>query len=95
MTSKRGRIGSSFENFLEGDGIRDEVTAGAIKRVIARQLVAAMEAADISKAEMARRMKTSRSHLDRFLDPNNANIQLDTLFRAAKVIGRQVKVELV
>ena len=92
---KRGRIGSSFDNFLKEDGIYEEVTAAAIKRVIARQLREAMLAANMSKAEMARRMKTSRSHLDRFLDPDNARVQLDTLIRAARLVGRQVKLELV
>lgn len=95
MTRKRGRIGSSFDSFLKEDDIRDEVTAGAIKRVLARQLVDAMQAANLSKSEMARRMNTSRSHLDRFLDPNNSRIQLDTLFRAAEIVGRQVKLELI
>lgn len=94
MTGK-GRIGSSFEEFLKDEGIHAEVTAAAIKRILARQLAEAMEAANISKAEMARRMQTSRSHLDRFLDPSNTSVQLDTLFRAAKAVGRQVKVELV
>ncbi len=88
------RIGSSFDDFLREDGIYEEVTATAIKRSIARELETAMKAQSVTKAEMARRMVTSRSQLDRLLDPNNDKVQLDTLYRAASALGRSLKLEL-
>ena len=75
--------------------IRREVTAVAIKRVLARQVEAAMSDGGLSKAEMARRMRTSRSQLDRLLDPENDSITLATLQKAAMAIGREVRLELV
>lgn len=88
------RIGSSFDDFLKEDGIYEEVTAIAIKRSIAREIEVAMNAQSITKAEMARRMATSRSQLDRLLDPNNDKVQLDTLYKAASALGRNLKLEL-
>ena len=93
MTSK-GKIGSSFAEFLKEDGIYDDVTATAIKRVLAAQILQAMTDGAISKAEMARRMKTSRSQLDRLLDPEQTTTQLDTLFKAAHAVGREIRIEL-
>ena len=95
MTERKGRIGSSFDEFLKEDGLYEEVTAGAIKRVLTRQIAEAMVAGGISKTEMARRMRTSRSQLDRLLDPDNTKIQLDTLYKAASAVGRRVHLELV
>jgi antitoxin HicB len=92
---KRGTIGGSFDDFLKEEGIYEEVTAVAIKRVLAWQLAEAMRTQGMSKNEMARRMQTSRSQLDRVLDPDNDRIQLDTVFKAARVLGREVKLELV
>ncbi len=94
MTAKKGRIGSDFDDFLKGEGLYEEVTAGAIKRVLTQQISDAMKAGDISKSEMARRMNTSRSQLDRLLDPANTRIQLDTLFKAARAVGRNVRLEI-
>ena len=94
MTSEKGRIGSSFDSFLKTEGLHEEVTAGAIKRVLTRQITEAMKAAHISKSEMARRMRTSRSQLDRLLDPDNTKIRLDTLYKAASAVGRKVRLEL-
>ena len=94
MRAKRGRIGSDFDDFLKQEGLYEEVTAGAVKRVLTRQITEAMKAADISKSEMARRMRTSRSQLDRLLDPANTKIRLDTLFKAARAVGRSVRLEL-
>jgi DNA-binding phage protein len=91
----KGRIGSSFDDFLREEGIYEETTARAIKRVIARQLDALMEDQGMTKAELAKRMKTSRSQLDRLLDPENGSVTLDTLTRAAKAVGRQLRMELV
>ena len=93
--SRKGRIGSSFEDFLREEGIHAEVTARAIKRVIARQLDALMADEGITKAELAKRMKTSRTQLDRLLDPENESVTLGTLTRAAEAVGRQLRVELV
>ena len=87
-------FGSSFEDWLKKEGIYEEATAHAIKRVLAWQIEQAMKAQKISKAEMARRMHTSRTQLDRLLDPNNDKVQLDTVQRAAAAIGRTLKLEL-
>ena len=92
---KKGRIGSSFDDFLKQEGIYEEVTARAIKRVIARQLDALMRDEGVSKTELARRMKTSRAQLDRLLDPDNESVTLGTLTRAAHAVGRQLRRELV
>jgi antitoxin HicB len=87
--------GSSFERFLKEEGIHEEATAQALKRVLAWQIEKAMKAQRITKVEMARRMGTSRAHLDRLLDPRNAKVQLDTVQRAASAVGRRLRVELV
>ncbi len=94
MMAQKGRIGSAFDDFLKEEGIYEEVTAGAVKRLLTRQITDAMDAGKISKSEMARRMKTSRSQLDRLLDPDNTRIQLDTLYKAARAVGRHVRLEL-
>ena len=88
-------IGSSFDSWLREEGIYEETTATAIKRVLARQLEAAMEEQNLSKAEMARRMHTSRASLDRLLDPDNDAVTLSTLRKAATVVGREIRLELV
>ena len=93
MTGK-GRIGSSFDDFLKEDGIYEEVTARAVKRVLARQLDALMRQQGLSKAALARRMRTSRAQLDRLLDPDNESVTLGTLARAAQAVGRQLHLEL-
>lgn len=92
---KNPNIGSSFESFLEEEGIRQEVETLAQKRVIAWQIEQAMEANGITKSEMADRMQTSRTQIDRLLDPENNKVQLDTLQRAAKAVGRTLKLELI
>jgi len=95
MIKKKGRIGSSFDDFLKEEGIYEEVTASAIKRVIARQLETLMRDEGLSKTELARRMKTSRAQLDRVLDPENESVTLGTLTRAARAVGRNLRMELV
>ena len=92
---KRKHVGTSFDSWLDEEGIRQEVTTGAIKRVLARQVVAAMVQEGLTRAEMARRMQTSRSALNRLLDGANASVTLATLQKAATAIGREVRVELV
>lgn len=92
---KRKNIGSSFDSWLREEGIYEDVSAAALKRVLARQVAAAMEEKRFSKSEMARRMGTSRAALDRLLDPEYDAVTLSTLRKAAQAVGRQVRVELV
>ena len=92
---KKGGIGSPFDDFLKEERTYESTQAVAIKRVLAWQIGQAMEEKRITKAEMARRMDTSRSQLDRLLDPDSDSVTLETLARAARAVGRQVKVELV
>ncbi len=80
---------------MKEEGIYEEVTARAIKRVIARQLDTLMREQGLTKSELAKRMHTSRAQLDRLLDPENESVTLGTLTRAAHVVGRQLKMELV
>ncbi|MBP6011212.1 MAG: XRE family transcriptional regulator [Alphaproteobacteria bacterium] len=94
MKKKNPRIGSSFESWLDEQGIREDVTAAAIKAVLAHQLAAEMKAKRITKTAMAQRMATSRAQLDRLLDPKNRSVTLDTLQRAAKIVGRTLRLEL-
>jgi antitoxin HicB len=91
---KKKNIGSSFDGWLQEEGIREEVTATAIRRVLARQVKAAMDEKSLSKSEMARRMHTSRSALERLLDPDYEGVTLTTLRKAATVLGRELVVEL-
>lgn len=91
--AKRNK-GSSFDDFLKDEGLFEEVTAVAIKRFIAYQVAKKMSDDDLSKAEMARRMGTSRSALDRLLDPDNPSVTLQTLQSAAQALGGRLKIEL-
>jgi antitoxin HicB len=91
---KDRHIGSSFESFLEEEGIREEVEAIAVKRVIAWQIEQEMKAQHISKQVMAKRLHTSRSQLDRLLDPSNIAVQLVTVARAAQTLGLHMRFEL-
>ena len=92
---KKKNIGSTFDNWLREEGIYEEVSAAAIKRVVARQVEDAMQQKGLSKAEMARRMHTSRAALNRLLDPENGAVTLSTLQKAAQVVGRGLRLELV
>ena len=87
-------IGSDFDRFLEEEDLLQEVTAVAVKRYIAFQLAEEMSERNLSKAEMARRMETSRSALDRLLDPENSSVTLQTLQSAVKALGGRLKIEL-
>ncbi len=91
---KRKNIGSTFDSWLREEGIYEEVTAGAIKRVLARQVEAAMKEKRFTKATMARRMRTSRAALDRLLDPEYEAVTLNTLRKAAAAVGRELRIEL-
>lgn len=86
-------IGSSFDDFLEEDGILAESKAIAIKRVIAFQVAELMRSQKISKVAMAKKMQTSRSALDRLLDPMNTSITLQTLESAANAVGKRLRIE--
>lgn len=86
--------GSSFDSLLKEEGIYAEVTSTAIKHSLAIEFRKAMEDQSITKTEMALRMETSRSHLDRLLDPDNDKIQLVTLYKAASALGKNIKLEL-
>jgi DNA-binding Xre family transcriptional regulator len=86
--------GSDFDDFLREEDILEEVTARAHKRLLALQLSEAMEASKISKTQLAERLQTSRSQIDRLLDPDNTTVTLDSLERLAHAVGRQLKVEL-
>lgn len=92
---KKKNIGSSFDSWLREEGIYEGVSASAIKRVVARQVETAMQQKGLSKTEMARRMHTSRAALDRLLDPDNTAVTLSTLQKAAIVVGREIRLELV
>lgn len=95
MNAKKGPVGSSFEDYLAEQGTLEETTAVAVKRVLAWQLEQAMEDKQLTKSQMAKAMKTSRSQLDRILDPDNERIRLDTLAAAARAVGRQLRIELI
>ena len=88
-------IGSSFDGWLREEGIYEEVSSSALKRVLARQVESAMKERNFSKAEMARRMKTSRAALDRLLDPEYDAVTLCTLRKAALAVGREIRLELI
>ncbi|MBP9912779.1 MAG: XRE family transcriptional regulator [Opitutaceae bacterium] len=88
-------IGSTLEDFLREENRLEAARAIAIKRVLAWQIEQAMQAQQLTKTEMARRMRTSRSQLDRLLDPNNDKVLLQTVQRAAAAIGKQLNVELI
>jgi antitoxin HicB len=93
--NKNPYIGSSLDDLLEEEGTLEEINLIAAKRVIAWQISKAMEEKKLNKTAMAKEMKTSRSSLDRLLDPNNASVSLDTIDRAARVVGKRIRFELV
>jgi antitoxin HicB len=95
VTKRKKHIGSSLDDFLEEEGILEETRAIALKETIAWQVQQAMQKEKISKIEMARRMRTSRAALDRLLAPGNASVTLQTLARAARAVGRDLRIELV
>jgi antitoxin HicB len=92
---KNAHIGSSLDDLFEEEGTLDEINIIAIKRLIAWQIQQEMVKQNLSKTQMAQQMKTSRSSLDRLLDPDNSAVTLDTIERAARVIGKRVRFELV
>jgi antitoxin HicB len=95
MTLNKKHIGSSFESWLEEEGILKETTNSAIKSVLAWQFGEAMKKKKLTKVQMAKAMNTSRAQLDRILDPKSGNVTLSTLQKAANVVGKSLRVELV
>lgn len=93
--AKNPHRGSTFDSFLAEEGILEEVEAVAVKRAIAMKVADLMQRQKVTKLAMARRMSTSRAQLDRLLDPENASVTLSTLSRAAKALGRKVRLEMV
>ena len=87
-------IGSNFDDFLEEEGVLAEAEAIAVKRVLAFQLKELMKAQKLNKTQLAKRMKTSRSALERLLDPDNPSVTLLTLERAARALGKNIMVEI-
>jgi DNA-binding Xre family transcriptional regulator len=93
--SKRTHRGSDFRDFLKEQGILGEVEARALKQAMSLQISRLLEEKSVTKAEMAARMKTSRAAVDRLLDASNSSVTLNTLGKAARALGRKVKIEWV
>jgi antitoxin HicB len=93
MTKKKHH-GSSFETFLARDGLLEDATLAATKKVIAAQIADAMKRKGFTKTAMAAEMETTRAQLDRLLDPANDSVTLATLKRAAKALGKKLRLEL-
>ena len=93
--SKNPHWGSTLTDFLKEEGIHEQVTTAAIKSVIAMQLSREMKKKRITKKRLAELMRTSRAQVDRILDPEKGNITIETLQRAAALVGRQLRFELV
>ena len=90
----KNHIGSDFDEFLAEEGLLEEAEAVAVKRVLAFQITQLMEDQNLSKSEMARRMNTSRAALERLLDPQNRSLTLHTMDKAAKSLGRRLRLTL-
>lgn len=95
MKKKNLHVGTFLDEFLREEGILEETRATALKEALAWHVQKAMKRGKINKVEMARRMKTIRAALDRLLDPGNASVTLQTLCRAARAVGRDLRIELV
>jgi antitoxin HicB len=95
MKKHNRHIGSSLDDFLKEEDMLEEARTIALKETLTWQVQKAMEKKKISKVEMARRMRTSRAALDRLLDAGNASVTLQTMCRAARAIGRDLRIELV
>jgi predicted XRE-type DNA-binding protein len=92
---KRTHRGSDFRDFLKEEGILEEVEELAMKKALALQLEKLITRSEMTKTEMAARMKTSRAVVDRLLDASNPSLTISTLGKAARALGRKVKIELV
>ena len=91
---ERGKVGASFEDFLKEQGTYEETTERAVKRVLAFQLAEEMKAKGITKVKMAEMLDTSRSQLNRLLDPTADNVTLSSLSKVARLMGRTIHLEL-
>lgn len=91
---EKGQVGTSFDDFLKSEGRYEEATEQAVKRVLAFQLIETMKEQNITKIAMAKKLNTSRSQLDRLLDPDIDGVTLGALARAAAILGRNIRVEL-
>ena len=91
---KRKHVGSKFEDFLAEEGVLEDCRAAAIKFKIARELEKAMNERHLSKAEIAKRLKTSRTGVDRLLDPQNTSITLNTMAKVAQLLGKRIEFAL-
>jgi antitoxin HicB len=94
-TINKASIGSTLNDWLDQEGLREDATSEAVKAVLAFQLTKAMQLKGLTKKAMAESMNTSRAQLDRLLDPENGSVTLETLQRAAKAVGREIRLELV
>jgi antitoxin HicB len=92
--SENPHWGSTLDDFLEQEGIYEDATTAAIKKVIAQQLAEEMKKKSITKKRLAELMHTSRAQIDRILDPDKGNVTIETLQRAASLLGRQLRLEL-
>ena len=95
MTNNNPHIGSSFDDFLDEENLLVEANEIAIKRVIAWQLQQEIEAKHMTKTDVAKAMGTSRAAVDRLLDPNNTSVTLNTLSKAARILGKKIQIDLV
>jgi DNA-binding Xre family transcriptional regulator len=93
--SNNCHLGSAFDDFLEQEGILNEVTEVALKRVLAWQVEQAMKERGLTKSKMAKSMQTSCAALDRLLDPEYESVTLRTLDKAARAVGKRIKIDLV
>jgi antitoxin HicB len=93
--SKKSHRGGNFRDFLKEEGMLDEIEARALKQAMSLQFSRLLKKESLTKAEMAARMKTSRAAVDRLLDASNTSVTLNTLGKAARALGRKVKIELV
>ena len=94
MSEENAHLGSTLESMLRDDGICEDAKNHAIRAVLGYKLTQAMKAQNLSRARMAERMETSRSQLDRLLDPENERVTLHTLKRAAAAVGMRLDLEL-
>ncbi len=92
---KNPHRGSSFDSFLQDEGMYEEVNAKAVKKVLAWQLAQALATKNVTKTELASRMHTSRAAVNRLLDPDNPSLNLQTIEKAARALGKKLAIQLV
>jgi hypothetical protein len=92
---RKKNIGQSFDDFLREENIYEEVQLNALKKILARQIKIMMQKQGIKKTEMAARMRTSRSSLDRLLNEESYNVTINTISKAASVLGKRIELSLI